>query len=210
MKSDYDLNRKEMVEYQIKRRGIKNPKLLDAFLNVPRHKFVDKKIVDYAYEDHPLGIGHNQTISQPYIVAYMIDKLDIKETDRVLEIGTGSGYQTAILAELAKEVYTLEIVETLQENAKRILNKLDYDNIHYGVHSGFDGWKEYAPFDKIIVSAAPSEIPDKLVDQLNDKGKMIIPIGEGWYQRIYLIKKHGNEVEKDKLDSVRFVPMIEK
>lgn len=209
MSSNFKTERKDMVEYQINRRGINNPRILDAFLKVPRHEFVDNKSMPYAYEDHPLGIGYNQTISQPYIVAYMINQLDIKDTDIVLEIGTGSGYQTAILAELAKEVYTLEIVETLQENAKRILGKLKYENIHYACHSGFVGWKKYAPFDKIIVSAAPNEIPNKLVEQLKLGGKMVIPIGENWYQRIYLIKKLENDIEKIKLDAVRFVPMIE-
>ncbi len=210
MSNKHDLKRKEMVEYQIKQRGIDNPRLLEAFLKVPRHEFVEEELVPYAYEDHPLGIGHKQTISQPYIVAYMIDHLEIKETDKVLEIGTGSGYQTAILAELAKEVYTLEIVETLQEKAKRILDKQNYDNIYFSSHSGFSGWEEHAPFDKIIVSAAPNVIPEQLVEQLNDKGKMIVPIGEKWYQKIYLVEKHGSDIKKTKLDAVRFVPMIEK
>ncbi|MGM0495493.1 MAG: protein-L-isoaspartate(D-aspartate) O-methyltransferase, partial [Bacillota bacterium] len=163
-----------------------------------------------SYNDHPLGIGHNQTISQPYIVAYMIDKLAIQKTDKVLEIGTGSGYQTAILAELAKEVYTLEIIKPLQIKAKKILINLNYNNIIFGQHSGYLGWKEYAPFDKIIVSAAARTIPEKLVEQLCEGGLMIIPIGHHFSQTLYLIKKKENSFKKEKLDLVRFVPMVEK
>jgi protein-L-isoaspartate(D-aspartate) O-methyltransferase len=210
MNNRYYLMQKNMVEYQIKSRGINNSSILDVFLKVPRHQFVNEEVREYAYQDHPLGIGYNQTISQPYIVAFMIDYLDIKDTDKVLEIGTGSGYQTAILAELAYKVFTLEIVKPLQDKAKKILTELNYNNIYYSNHSGFDGWIEHAPFDKIIVSAAPNKLPDHLVDQLKIGGRMILPIGEGWFQRLYLIIKHQNSIEKIKLDSVRFVPMIEK
>jgi len=210
MKNNYLDERKQMVKYQIKNRGINDPVLLDAFIKVPRHEFVEDNYKGYSYNDHPLGIGHNQTISQPYIVAYMIDKLAIQKTDKVLEIGTGSGYQTAILAEIAKEVYTLEIIKPLQKKAKKILNNLNYNNIIFGQHSGYLGWKEYAPFDKIIVSAAARTIPEKLVEQLCEGGLMIIPIGHHFSQTLYLIKKKENSFKKEKLDLVRFVPMVEK
>lgn len=208
MEDKYFNERKIMVKHHLKDRGIKNSKVLDAFLKVPRHDFVSEEYRDFSYRDHPLGIGHNQTISQPYIVAYMIDKLDVQKTDKVLEVGTGSGYQTAILAELAKTVYTLEVIKNLQDNAKEVLTKLGYKNIVYGQHSGYDGWEKYAPFDKIIVSAAAGFIPDKLIEQLNEGGSMIIPVGNQFSQRLYLIKKHNQKVEKEKLDFVRFVPMV--
>ena len=210
MKDNYLVERKNMVEYHLKRRGIKNPKVLDAFLKVPRHEFVSEEYRDYSYNDHPLGIGHNQTISQPYIVAYMIDKLDIQKTDKILEIGTGSGYQTAILAELGNIVYTLEVIKPLQEKAKQILADLNYDNITFGQHSGYEGWEKYEPFDKIIVSAAAGSFPDKLIGQLKEGGLMIIPIGNRFSQRLYLIKKQDKKLKKEKLDLVRFVPMVKK
>lgn len=199
-----------MIDNQIKGRGIDDPRILDAFLKVERHLFVHKDSLDYSYEDHPLGIGYNQTISQPYIVAYMVDKLKITKKDRVLEIGTGSGYQTAILAELANEVYSLEILKPLQEQAKAVLNKLKYTNIFYSDHSGFEGWLDFAPYDKIIVSAAPRSLPQELINQLSDNGKMILPIGNSFSQALYLIEKNHEKIKKTKLDLVRFVPMISK
>jgi len=199
-----------MVEYQIKKRGINDPKVLDAFLQVPRHKFVPTRYQARAYQDYPLGIGQNQTISQPYIVAYMVDKLNIKPKDKVLEIGTGSGYETAILAEMADQVYSVEFLKELQDKAKNILNELDYNNIHYLVGDGHKGWEEHAPYDKIIVSAAPEDIPEELVNQLKDDGLMVLPIGHHMSQVLYLIKKKGKDYQKIKLDYVRFVPMVKK
>ncbi|HKL47734.1 MAG TPA: protein-L-isoaspartate(D-aspartate) O-methyltransferase [Candidatus Izemoplasmatales bacterium] len=206
----YHQVRQEMVKYQIKHRGIHNQAILEAFLSVERHLFVSKELIPYAYDDHPLSIGHHQTISQPYIVAYMMDKLDLKATDRVLEIGTGSGYQTALLAEVVQEVYTVEIKKPLQEKAKKILNQLAYQNIHYHISDGHMGWKTYAPYNKIIVSCASKELPEILIKQLQEQGKMIIPIGSSWFQYLYLIKKEDNQINQIKLDAVRFVPMVKK
>ncbi|MCF7924016.1 MAG: protein-L-isoaspartate(D-aspartate) O-methyltransferase [Candidatus Izimaplasma sp.] len=210
MNNNYLDERKQMVKYQIENRGIRNPKLLDAFLKVPRHEFVEDNYIGFAYSDHPLGIGHNQTISQPYIVAYMIDKLAVKPEDKILEIGTGSGYQTAILAELAKEVYTIEVIKHLQENAINVLESLNYSNIHFSIRDGYEGWEEFAPYDKIIISAAPKEVPEELVNQLAIDGKMIVPIGGHFLQYLYLIEKKKNQTLKHKLDAVRFVPMVKK
>jgi protein-L-isoaspartate(D-aspartate) O-methyltransferase len=206
----FDQIRERMVTYQIKKRGIHNPDILKAFLKVERHLFVNKDLIPYAYDDHPLDIGLNQTISQPYIVAYMMDHLDLKASDRVLEIGTGSGYQTALLAEIVYEVYTVEIKKQLQDKAKAILNQMSYQNIHYHIDDGHMGWEAFAPYNKIIVSCASNELPESLISQLQDKGKMIIPIGSSWYQYLYLIKKEDNQIRKTKLDAVRFVPMVKK
>jgi protein-L-isoaspartate(D-aspartate) O-methyltransferase len=204
----YEQIRKQMVTHQIKNRGIHNPEILKAFLKVERHLFVDKDLIPYAYDDHPLEIGLNQTISQPYIVAYMMDKLDLQSTDRVLEIGTGSGYQTALLAEIVYKVYTVEIKKQLQDKAKKILNQMNYQNIHYHISDGSLGWETYGPYNKIIVSCASKELPDELINQLQDSGRMMIPIGSSWYQYLYLIKKEDSQIKKIKLDAVRFVPML--
>ena len=205
--NDYQNQKEYMVKYHIKQRGINNPRILDAFLRVPRHLFIKEELRDLSYNDYPLDIGHNQTISQPYIVAYMLDKLHIKKTDKVLEIGTGSGYQTALLAELANEVYTLEIIESLQAKAKDILSQLGYENIVYSNNNGYDGWVEHAPYDKIIVSAAPDELPINLVNQLIAGGIMIVPVGHRYSQTLYLVTKSMNHYSLEKLDLVRFVPM---
>ena len=206
----FDQIREQMVKYQIENRGIRNQGILKAFLKVERHLFVEKDLIPYAYGDFPLDIGLNQTISQPYIVAYMMDKLDLKTSDRVLEIGTGSGYQTALLAEIVNEVYTVEINKPLQEKAKTILNQMTYQNIHFRIDDGNRGWEEYAPYNKIIVSCASDEIPESLINQLQNHGKIIIPISSSWCQYLYLIEKQGNQIKKIKLAAVRFVPMVKK
>ncbi|MBN2504206.1 MAG: protein-L-isoaspartate(D-aspartate) O-methyltransferase [Bacilli bacterium] len=211
MKDEYWFqSREKMVKNQIINRGIVTKGVIDAFLKIPRHRFVDKESEAFAYEDYPLAIGHGQTISQPYIVALMSDALGISKTDRVLEIGTGSGYQAAILAELAKEVYTIERIPELHFEAKRILQELGYDNIHYRVGNGYLGWKEYAPFDKIIVTACANEMPEKLFEQMHLEGRMVIPLGDMYIQKLMLIVKdqQGNP-RKQHLCYCRFVSMID-
>lgn len=199
--------RKKMVEDQIIARGVSDKKVLNALLKVKRHLFVPANQKEFAYEDHPLSIGFQQTISQPYIVAYMTEFLQLKENDRVLEIGTGSGYQAAVLAELAKEVYTIEIVKELADTAKDRLKDLGYTNVFVKHGDGFKGWKEHAPFDAIIVTAAPDSIPEELVRQLKAGGRMVIPVGPV-FQELYLITKTSQGIEKKMLIPVRFVPMI--
>lgn len=204
---EYTQKRKAMVREQIEKRGIKNEVVLDAMETVPRHEFVPDDQVSRAYRDGPLPIGHGQTISQPYVVAYMTSFLEPTHRDKVLEIGTGSGYQAAVLAEIVDEVYTIEIVEALSEHSKETLKRLRYDNVHVFHGDGFHGIPEYAPYDKIIVTAAPTKIPQPLIDQLKDGGKMIIPVGETSYsQKLYLVTKSGDKVHKEELLPVRFVP----
>jgi protein-L-isoaspartate(D-aspartate) O-methyltransferase len=198
-----------MIENYLVARGIKSSKIINAFKKVKRHLFVRIEDLYLAYDDFPLDIGYHQTISQPYIVALMIEYLSIGKSDKVLEIGTGSGYQTAILSLLAKEVYTVELNENLAEEAKCKLIKLGYENIRFKQGNGYDGFSEFAPFDKIIVSCAANKLPEKLINQLSDEGEMIIPIGNYSWQNLYLITKKNNQVKSKKLDSVRFVPMIE-
>ena len=198
-----------MIENYLVARGIKSSKIINAFKKVKRHLFVRIEDLYLAYDDFPLDIGYHQTISQPYIVALMIEYLSIGKSDKVLEIGTGSGYQTAILSLLAKEVYTVELNENLAEEAKRKLIKLGYENIRFKQGNGYDGFSEFAPFDKIIVSCAATKLPENLISQLSAEGEMIIPIGNYYLQNLYLITKNNNKVITKKLDSVRFVPMIE-
>ncbi len=198
--------RELMVRDQIERRGIRDKRVLDAMRTVPRERFVDKNDLEYAFYDGPLSIGHGQTISQPYIVAYMTEALAIRSADRVLEIGTGSGYQTAVLAELAAEVYTIEIVEDLAAVAQALLSEMGYTNIHFRAGDGSLGWPEAAPFDAIIVTAAPDDVPKRLVSQLADGGRMIIPVGSG-EQYLELVTRRGDKVDRRELLCVRFVPM---
>lgn len=204
----YTQKRREMVETQIKARGIKDERVLKAMLKVKRHLFVPQNLRDSAYGDFPLPIGEGQTISQPYIVALMTEILDLKPEDKVLEIGTGSGYQAAILAEIAKEVYTIEILPKLAERAEKLLKDLGYKNIKVKCGDGYLGWEEFSPFDKIIVTCAPDHIPQPLIDQLKDGGRMVIPVGGRFYQELVLVEKREGKIERKGIIPVLFVPMI--
>ena len=199
--------RHQMVDTQIKSRGVNDPLVLEAMNKVPRHLFVPQKYQSSAYEDRPLPIGMNQTISQPYIVGFMTEAINPKLNDKVLEIGTGSGYQAAVLAEIVKEVYTLEIIPELGLMAKERLKILGYENIHAKVSDGYHGWAERGPFDAIIVTAAAEDIPEPLIDQLADGGRMIIPVGSQFeIQNLVLVTKKNGQLKKKKLFGVRFVP----
>ena len=199
--------REKMVRSQIAARGVSEPRVLAAMREVPRHLFVEPEFRKEAYADHPVPIGEGQTVSQPYIVALMTQLLDVGPNDRVLEIGTGSGYQSAVLSKLAKEVDTIEILPALSEKAAARLKELGCENVHFLVGDGYRGWPEKAPFDGIIVTAAPREIPQPLVDQLASKGKMVIPVGD-FYQELKVFTKHADgTVSEDDVLPVRFVPM---
>jgi protein-L-isoaspartate(D-aspartate) O-methyltransferase len=203
--------RREMVAQQIRARGVENPKVLAAMGRVPRHEFVPSVLHGLAYADRPLPIGHGQTISQPFIVAFMTEALRPAPTDRVLEIGTGSGYQAAVLAELVAQVYTIEIVPPLGEQARADLARLKYGNVHVRVGDGYEGWPEHAPFDAIIVTCSPEQVPQPLVDQLRDGGRMVIPVGtQAGGQDLYLLEKRGGKVVRQAILPVRFVPMTGK
>jgi len=203
--------RHNMVVSQLINRNIKDNIVLDVMKKIPRHLFVDKSYWNEAYSDYPLTIKMGQTISQPYIVALMTQELELTSEDRVLEIGTGSGYQTAILAEIAKDVFTVETINELLIKAEIVLESLEYKNIHFKNSDGYNGWLEEAPFDRIIVTAAPKEIPNLLVDQLKNKGIMLIPIGApGQTQSLFKIIKSDNHFIKEEICSVAFVPLIKK
>lgn len=204
----YLKKRIEMVEKQIIARGVKNEKVIEAMKKVPRHLFVPEEYRHLAYNDGPLPIGYDQTISQPYIVAYMTEVLDLKGNEKVLEIGTGSGYQAAILGEICKEVYTIEIVEELANRAKKILEDLGYKNIFIKIGDGYKGWPEKAPFDAIIVTCSPTNIPKPLIEQLAENGRMIIPVGEWYNQQLVLLRKKNGKMVRENLIPVRFVPMV--
>ena len=201
--------RAEMVEQQIRRRDIQAPAVLKAMQKVPRHRFVPLSVRHLAYADHPLPIGSEQTISQPYIVAYMTEAAGISHTDKVLEIGTGSGYQAAVLGEIAREVYTIEIIPELAEGARSILSELGYRNVHVKAGNGYLGWPEHAPFDAILVTAAPEEVPQALVDQLAVGGRMVVPVG-ATIQDMMIIERTQRGVVERKTIPVRFVPMTGK
>ncbi len=197
-----------MVAEQIERRGVKDPRVLEAMRKVPRHEFVPEDERHEAYDDRPLPIGHGQTISQPYIVAIMTEALGLKGTEKVLEVGTGSGYQAAVLSGLAKEVFTIEIVEPLGKQAAEVLKRLGYKNVSVRVGDGYRGWREEAPFDAIIVTCAPDAVPEPLVHQLAEGGRMIIPVGpEGKAQQLVLLKKRHGKLHQQEILPVRFVPM---
>lgn len=205
--NDYSEKMERMINNQIIGRGVSDPKVISAMRKVQRHLFVPENMKAYAYDDGPLSIGHNQTISQPYIVAFMTEALDLQPDDKVLEIGTGSGYQAAVLAEIAKEVYTIEIIQPLAEESQNRLNRLGYKNIKVKYGDGYKGWPEEAPFDKIMVTAAPDEIPTELVNQLKVGGKMIVPVGS-FFQELFLITKTEKGFSKKSVLAVRFVPMV--
>lgn len=188
-------------------RDIRDPAVLRAMGKVPRHRFVPKEVVGAAYDDCPLPIGYGQTISQPYVVAFMTEQLRLKPHDRVLEIGTGSGYQAAILAEIVTEVYTVEIITPLAERAEATLADLGYTNIHMRAGDGYLGWPEAAPFDAIIVTCAPENVPPPLIDQLKDGGRMIIPVGATYAQELVLLRKQDGRIKRQAVLPVRFVPM---
>jgi len=204
---DFAAQRQRMVEQQLNPRGIKDERVLAAMAKVPREEFIPADERSDAYEDGPLPIGYDQTISQPYIVAFMTEQLRPKPSDRVLEIGTGSGYQAAILAELVADVYTIEIVEPLATTAEATLQRLGYKNVHLMVGDGYRGWPDEAPFDAIIVTCAPGKVPQPLVDQLKDDGRMVIPVGERFAQQLYLLEKKNGQLKESATLPVRFVPM---
>ena len=199
--------RQHMVRQQIEARGVKDPAVLAAMLKVKRHLFVPKNLAHSAYTDGPLPIGHQQTISQPFIVAYMTEVLRLKKADRVLEIGTGSGYQAAILAEIVDEVYSIEIIAALAASAESLLKELGYTNVTVKAGDGYQGWPEHAPFDAIIVTAAPPNIPQALVEQLKIGGRMVVPVGT-LFQELLLIEKTADGIVTQNLIPVRFVPMV--
>jgi protein-L-isoaspartate(D-aspartate) O-methyltransferase len=202
------VERRQMVESQIRQRGVSDAAVLAAMETVPRHQFVPADLLPDAYADHPLPIGYGQTISQPYIVAWMTELLALQPGDRVLEIGTGSGYQAAILGEMGLEVYTVEIVEPLAALASTRLAAMGYDRITVRHGDGYYGWQEHAPFDAIIVTCAPDHIPPNLVQQLADGGRMVLPVGPpGGYQSLWLVEKQGDEVKTSEMGGVIFVPL---
>jgi protein-L-isoaspartate(D-aspartate) O-methyltransferase len=206
---EFDEQRRAMVEEQLRARDITSARVLDAMRKVPRHLFIPDGQRRDAYGDFPVPIGHGQTISQPYIVAFMTQALDVRPTDRVLEIGTGSGYQAAVLAELVKEVYSIEIVEPLATRARETLASLGYRNVHVRAGNGYLGWPEQAPFDRVIVTAAPEAIPPALVEQLSVSGLMAIPVGDVW-QELRILRKTAHGLETLATLPVRFVPMTGK
>jgi protein-L-isoaspartate(D-aspartate) O-methyltransferase len=196
-----------MVAEQIRARGVRDPRVLEALTRVPRASFVPEAQRHEAHEDRPIPIGHGQTISQPYIVGYMTEALQLEPTHRVLEVGTGCGYQTAVLAEIGSEVFSIELIPELGERARQTLAQLHYENVHLRVGNGYEGWPEHAPYDRILVAAAADEVPPSLVEQLTDGGILVIPVGTA-YQELRVLRKQGNSVETLATLGVRFVPLI--
>jgi protein-L-isoaspartate(D-aspartate) O-methyltransferase len=206
--SDWKIAAQTMVKKQIKDRGIVDPKVLDVLSNTPRHKFVPTDMVLYAYDDSPLPIGEGQTISQPYIVALMTELLSLSGKEKVLEIGTGSGYQSAILSLLSNKVYTIEIVKSLAVQAKKVLQELEIHNVYVRWGDGYKGWPTEAPFDCIIVTAAPDTIPEALIKQLKTGGKLVIPVGKYWQELKVISKTSDSNINEKTIIPVRFVPMV--
>lgn len=201
--------RENMVRSQIEARGVKGPQVLESMRSVPRHEFVPREYQEFSYADQPLPIGYGQTISQPYMVAVMTTLLDLEEDDRVLEVGTGSGYQAAVLAEIIDEVYTVEIIPELAESAAATLKRLGYGQVKVANLDGYYGWQEYAPYDAIIVTCAPDHVPPPLLQQLKDGGRLVIPVGPpGAYQTLWVVKREGDEfLYKNVMEWIRFVPL---
>jgi protein-L-isoaspartate(D-aspartate) O-methyltransferase len=204
----FSAQRQKMVDTQLRARGIRDERVLAAMGKVPRHLFVAGEYQAGAYEDHPLPIGGGQTISQPYIVAFMLEVLALDGWEAVLDVGTGSGYQTALLAELARQVYSIERIGSLAQGAKAMLRRLGYTNVSFTVGDGSRGWAEYAPFDAIVVSAAAPQIPQALLEQLQEGGKMIVPVGPAEAQELRLVRKQREGVVIANLEGCRFVPLI--
>lgn len=196
-----------MVNSQIEARGVQDTRLLEAMRKIPRHLYVPERMKNHAYCDKPLSIGEGQTISQPYIVAYMTEALKLKNSDRVLEIGTGSGYQTAVLAELVREVFTVEVVADLSVKARALLHDQGYSNILYRIGDGNKGWPDHQPFDAVLVTAAPEKIPPALESQLNERGRLLVPVGMH-QQDLILVRREGETFVRKNLLPVRFVPLI--
>ena len=201
--------RARMVSEQLRARDIRDPRVLAAMGRVPRDAFVPEAVRHEGYDDHPVPIGHGQTISQPYIVAYMTEALRVEASHRVLEIGTGCGYQTAVLAELAHEVYSVEVIAALADTARRTLEGLGYERVHIRVGDGHQGWPGHAPYDRILVAAAAETVPPALVGQLADTGVLVIPVGV-WHQELRVLRKHGERLELLATLAVRFVPLVKR
>ena len=208
MSHDFSLARERMVKNQLIPRGIKDERVLEAMGKIPRHLFIEEALAGEAYNDHPVPIGEKQTISQPYIVALMTETLELKGDENTLEIGTGSGYQTAILAELSSRVYTVERIKSLLVNARKLLAELGYSNILFKAFDGTLGWNEYAPFDAIMVTAGAPSLPEPLMDQLADNGRMIVPVGDRYSQELIKVIRKGNSLEQENLGGCRFVNLI--
>ena len=210
--TSYEAERKAMVRLQIRARGVRDPRVLEAMETIPRHLFVPETLIHQAYKDYPLLIGAGQTISQPYIVAFMSELLDLKPHHKVLEIGTGSAYQAAVLSRLAERVYSIEIVDSLGEQARMRLAELGHRNVEVLIGNGYLGWPEKAPFDRIILTAAPEEVPQALVDQLAAPGRLVAPVGpSSWSQNLIVIDKDAaGKIERRTVLPVRFVPMVDK
>jgi protein-L-isoaspartate(D-aspartate) O-methyltransferase len=208
MPDDFEEARERMVDNQLIPRGVSDPLVLRAMRRVPRERFLPRELWDSAYGDHPLPIGEQQTISQPYIVAFMTESLGLTGEERVLEIGTGSGYQAAVLADICSEVYTVERISALSERAKQILQELGFGNIFFKVHNGTHGWPEHAPFDAILVTAAGPSVPDPYLEQLKDGGRIVIPVGDRFSQSLIRISKSGGEITREDIGAVRFVSLV--
>jgi protein-L-isoaspartate(D-aspartate) O-methyltransferase len=208
MLHDFRIAREKMVKDQLVARGIKNERVLQVMGKIPRHLFIEEALAGEAYNDHPVPIGEKQTISQPYIVALMTEALELNRDENTLEIGTGSGYQTAILAELSSRVYTIERIEFPLMNARKILAKLGYSNILFKIFDGTTGWRKYAPFDTIMVTAGAPDLPKPLIDQLADNGRMVIPVGDRYSQELIKIIRKGKSLKQKNLGACRFVNLI--